>query len=235
MDLTQIDSQPEEYFLSCAKCQHDGGTGVCVDGVWFFDPRAGTYEGSESSSLFCCTSCISWFSKHSRNWFQDDIAREWIRITKSALRKWDRESWADSEEKSAAFVENITRKQSDKKTNQKKSKKTGRSSACTDGATSRNKRKRPAVPEPGKRPAVSDAGDSASLPSTSSFVMERYNPKTTFTSFQQGVQMLHAFLNMCQNADSTADNHISESVHNIVTMQVGLLETIMKTLQEHIR
>jgi len=123
MDLTQIDSQPEEYFLSCAKCQHDGGTGVCVDDVWFFDPRAGTYEGSESSSLFCCTSCISWFSKHSRNWFQDDIAREWIRITKSALRKWDRESWADSEEKSAAFVENITRKQSDKKTNQKKSKK----------------------------------------------------------------------------------------------------------------
>ena len=235
MELTQIDSQPEEYFLSCAKCQHDGGTGVCVDGVWFFDPRAGTFEGSEFSSLFCCTSCITWFRKYSRNWFQDDIAREWIRITKSALRKWDRESWTGSEEKSAAFVEHIMRKQSDKKTNQKKSKKTGRSSACADGATSRTKRKRPAVPEPAKPAAVSDLGDSASVPSTSSFVMERYNPKTTFTSFQQGVQMLQAFLNMCQNADSTSDNHISESVHNILTMQVSLLETIMKTLQEHIR
>ena len=239
MELTQIDSQPDEYFISCAKCQHDGGTGVCVDGVWFFDPRAGTFEGSEFSSLFCCTSCISWFRRNSRNWFQDDIEREWIRITKSGLKKWDRDSWVGSEEKSAAFVENIMRKQSDKKVNQKRAKKTGRSSVSTDGSESvvllKRKRKRPAVLDPGKRPAVSDPGDSASLPSTSSFVMERYNPKTTFTSFQQGVKMLHAFLNMCHNTDSTSDNHISESVHNIVTMQVGLLETIMKTLQEHIR
>jgi len=235
MDLTQdtvIDTQPEEYFLSCAKCRHDGGHGVCVDGIWFFDPRAGTYEGSESSSLFCCAGCITWFRKHSRSWFQDDVTREWIRITKSALKKWDRESWAGSEEKSTAFVEHIMRKQSDKKAkaNQKKSKKTGRSG---DGGSSRPKRKRPAVAAADT--SKPDPGDSASLPSTSSFVMERYNPKTTFTSFEQGVQMLHAFLNMCQNADSTAENHISESVHNILTMQVGLLETIMKTLQEHIR
>ena len=234
MDLTQqtvIDTQPEEYFLSCAKCQHDGGPGVCVDGIWFFDPRAGTYEGSEASSLFCCAGCISWFRRNSRFWFQDDVTREWIRISRSELKKWDRESWAGSEAKSAAFVENITRKQSEKRTNQKKSKKTGRSAASADVVTSRSKRKRPS-------PAVldkPDPGDSASLPSTSSSVMERYNPKTTFTSFQQGVQTLNAFLNMCQHADSTADNHISKSVHNILTMQVGLLETIMKTLQEHIR
>ena len=144
------------------------------------------------------------------------------------MKKWERESWVGSEEKSAAFVENIMRKQSDKKVNPKKPKKTGPTSDL------RRKRKRPVVVlDPGKRPAVSDPGDSASLPSTSSSVMERYNPKTTFTSFQQAAKMLHAFLNMCH--DSTSDNHISEGVHNIVTMQVGLLETLMKTLQEHIR
>ena len=149
---------------------------------------------------------------------------------KEGFKKWERESWAGSEEKSTAFVEHIMQKQSDKKTSQQKTKKTGRSG---DGGSSRPKRKRAAVAAADTNKP--DPGDSASVPSTSSFVMERYNPKTTFTSFEQGVQMLHAFLNMCQNADSTADNHISESVHNILTMQVGLLETIMKTLQEHIR
>ena len=127
----------------------------------------------------------------------------------------------------------MTRKKADKKASQKKAKRTGRISA-SGGAFSfadesgAGKRKR-------KRSAVADPGDSASLPSTSSFVMERYNPKTTFASFQQGVKMLNAFLNMCHSTDSASDNHISESVRNIVNMQVGLLESLMTTLQEHIR
>lgn len=236
MELTQIDSQQDDYLLTCAKCQHDGGSGICLDGVWFFDSKNMTQDETQLSSLFCCTGCISWFRRNSRDWFQDDIQRDWFRFTKSEIRKWGRESWVGSEEKSAEFVEHVIRKQSNKRS-QKKTKKTARTSsvdnasfdnAASPSATTPKLRKR-------KRAVVVDPEDSASLASASNVVMERYNPKTTFASFQQGIKTLHAFLNMCNNTAPGTATHIPESVHTIVTMQVGLLESLMETLKEHIR
>lgn len=234
---TQIDSQQEEYSLSCAKCRHDGGPGIIYDGVWFFDSKdAVSNNATSDSSLFCCTGCISWFRRHSRDWFQDDVPRQWFRFTKSEMKNWSRASWSGSEEKSIAFVENITRKQQDKK-NQKSSKKSSRGSdsaaAISTGAsvpaaaavatTPRRKRKRGSVDV-----VTEDSSSSAN------FVVERYNPKSTFDSFQQGIKTVYAILSMCNNAESTSGMYIPDRVHNILTMQIRLLEGLMQTLQEHI-
>ena len=240
MDLTQtqIDSQQEEYCPTCAKCRHDGGTGIIYDGVWFFDSKAAvTNNAVTESSLFCCTGCISWFRRHSRGWFQDDIPRQWYRFTKSEMMKWSRESWAGSEEKSAAFVDNITRKQQDKrsqKTSRKSSRgsdiaaaiSTGTSVPASAATTPRRKRKR--------GPVDVDPGDSASHASSANFVVERYNPKSTFDSFQQGIKTVYAFLDMCNNTEPTSGHHIPDTVHPILGMQIRLLEGLMQTLQEHI-
>ena len=239
MDLTQtqIDSQQEEYSLSCAKCRHDGGTGIIYDGVWFFDSKAATGDNAATeSSLFCCTGCISWFRRNSRGWFQDDIPRSWFRFTKSEMKNWSRESWAGSEEKSIAFVEHITRKQQDKKAQKSKKSSRGSDSAAAistsasvpAAATTTPKRKRK------RGPVDVDPGDSAIHASSANFVVERYNPKSTFDSFQQGIKMVHAILNMCNNAEPTAGNYIPDSVQSILTMQIRLLEGLMQTLQEHI-
>ena len=240
MDLTQtqIDSQQHgEYSLTCAKCRHDGGIGIIYDGVWFFDSKdAISNNAATESSLFCCTSCISWFRRHSRDWFQDDVPRQWFRFTKSEMKNWSRESWAGSEEKSISFVENITRKQQDKKS-QKAAKKASRgsdsASAIASGppaSTTTAKRKR--------RRANVDVDvapvDSVSNTSSANFVVERYNPKSTFDSFQQGIKTIYAFLNMCNSAEPTSSHYTPNSVHEILTMQIRLLEGLMQTLQEHI-
>ena len=149
------------------------------------------------------------------------------------MKNWSRASWSGSEEKSIAFVENITRKQQDKK-NQKSSKKSSRGSdsaaAISTGAsvpaaaavatTPRRKRKR------GPVDVVTEA--------SANFVVERYNPKSTFDSFQQGIKTVYAILSMCNNAESTSGMYIPDRVHNILTMQIRLLEGLMQTLQEHI-
>ena len=98
--------------------------------MWFFDSKAAINNNAATeqlSSLFCCTGCISWFRQHPRDWFQNGIPRRWYRFTKSEMKNWSRESWIGSEEKSLAFVENMTRKQQDKRS-QKDLKKTSRGS-----------------------------------------------------------------------------------------------------------
>ena len=80
--------------------------------------------------------------------------------------------------------------------------------------------------------------DSASVTSATEdkfTIMQRDDPSNTLTSFHQVIKMLHAFLEMCHNNDSGIPNRISDSVYNIITMQVNVLETLMKTLQEHMK
>ena len=153
------------------------------------------------------------------------------------MKNWSRESWTGSEEKSIAFVENITTNQQDKRS-QKASKKSSRGSnadsapANSTGAsvlattTPRRKRRR--------APVDVDPGYSASHASSANFVVERYNPKSTFDSFQRGIKTTYSFLNMCNSAEPTSSHYIPNSVHPILTMQIRLLEGLMQTLQEHI-
>ena len=228
---TQVDTQHEEYSLTCAKCRHDGGIGIICDGVWYFDSKDAINGVDELSSLFCCTGCISWFRRNARDWFEDDIPRRWFRFTKSEMKNWSRESWIGSEEKSVAFVENIMKKQEDKKA-QKNSKKTSRVSSTAESA--------PAIPVSATVPAPTTPrrkrkrAVDVDTSSTTNFVVERYNPKSTFDSFQRGIKTVYAFLNMCNNTEPTSGNHIPNDIHTILTMQIRLLEGLMQTLQEHI-
>ena len=78
--------------------------------------------------------------------------------------------------------------------------------------------------------------DSASVYSEDNCtIMERYNPTSTFTSFNQVIDMLREFLKMCHNNDSGIPNHISDSVYNIVSIQVNVLESLMRTVQDHMK
>lgn len=230
MDLTQtqIDSQQEEYWPTCAKCRHDGGSGIICDGVWYFDSKELLNE--DLSSLYCCTGCISWFRRNAKNWFKDDIQRKWFRFTKSEMKNWSRASWIGSEEKTLAFVEEVTKKKEDKKSQSSSKKASSRSdglpaissvSTAVAASTPRRKRKRLVETDPASG-------------SPSNFVVGRYDPRSTFDSFQQGIKTVYAFLNMCNNTEPASNNHVPASVHSIVTMQIRLLERLMQTLQEHI-
>ena len=227
-----VQQENDDYYLSCPKCQDDGSDGICVDGVWFFDTK-NPDDVTPIAGLYCCTKCIVWFRKNSRNWFQDDVKRSWFRYTKSDVCKWQREAWDSSQERSAEFVRHFLRKESDKKVQKATRKK---KEICKKTLNDQKKAAATGTPRKRKRPIDLVTVDSVSVvTSAESFTIERYDPTTTFTSFQQTTKMIKAFLKMCHDTNSGTPNHISDSVYEILKMQVNVIETLVGTLQHHIK
>lgn len=203
------------YYLTCRKCKNDGDVGVCTDGIWFFDSKVLENAGPVGS-LYCCSKCIVWFRRNSRNWFQDDLQRSWLRYTKKDVCTWPCNSWRSSIQRTDEFVLHFSRLEKQKKTSKSTKKKT----VSANTTKTRKKRKR---------------GDVDLVASANCNVMERYNPASTFSSFKHAAKMIHTFLNMCHNMDSDVPNNISDSVYNMLTTQVNVIEGLMQTLEQHMK
>ena len=110
------------YYLTCRKCKNDGDVGVCTDGIWFFDSKVLENAGPVGS-LYCCSKCIVWFRRNSRNWFQDDLQRSWLRYTKKDVCTWPCNSWRSSIQRTDEFVLHFSRLENQKKTSKSTEKK----------------------------------------------------------------------------------------------------------------
>ena len=236
-ELTQITQMDNDYCLICPKCQHRGDDGICIDGVWFFDSVSATDHCPEGG-LYCCTNCINWCKKYGKKWFQDDVKRKWYRYTRSDVCRWAERDWEDSQRRTKNFVVHFTRKEAETKIEKAAAKKkkdsvsastikpdSQKTVVCSGGSSSvaivhTRKRKYRTVD------LVHPVND------TPVFTRGRYNPTSTFSSFDNAAKTIHEFLKMCHN---TPTSPISDSVYNIITMQVKVLEGLVQTLKEHMR
>ena len=210
--LTQVDN---DYCLVCPICQDRGGDGICVDGIWFFD-NVNVADHNPEAGLYCCTNCINWCKKHTRKWFKDDVKRKWYRYTRSDVCRWEEVDWDESKKRTKDFVQDITKQEAEKTVSKRNSGTVG-----SPGASS-------LVIVRGRKRKCRTVDMDNSVTDTTVFTRERYNPKSTFAAFDNAVKTLHEFLKLCHNTKS-----ISESGHNIITMQVKVLEDLVNTLKEH--
>ena len=230
--LTQITQTDNDYYLVCPRCQDRGEHGLCIDGVWFFD-TVNANDHCPEGGLYCCTNCIAWCKKYSKKWFQDEVKRKWFRYTRSDVCRWPEGEWDDSKRRTANFLEHSARKEVETKAAKKKRDSTNPSTTRPDS----QKKTDSAGSSPRKRKCTKMSVDLVNpAKNTPVFTRGRYNPTSTFSSFDNAAKTLHEFLKLCHNVKSdTPTTHISDSVYNIITMQVKVLEGLVKTLKEHMR
>ena len=204
---TQVVSE-EDYYLTCVKCQDEGSSGLCVDGIWLFDVKDNS-EPSPTAGIYCCTKCVDWFKKKCVGYFKDKVVRDWFRYTKRDVCKWSRAEWTSTEENTNGFVEYAKKAPEKKKRGPPKKKEV-------------RKRKRPTI----------DLAQREETQREDSYV---FDPESTFQSIDQQIKTMYAFIEICNRNDPESENYVSVSVSNILTMQINVLGCLMDTLQDNMK